>query len=270
MAGNWDDEEDESPSSTPAKLVPKSKWDDEEDSDEPVLDSWDASESEDEKPAKPVMAAPPKKTLKQKIAEREEEARKKMEEKIKQLEAEKNETPAERRARLQAIQLQADLDNAADLFGDVVALEDKEIPASSVPTESVLAESVPAESGVLLKEPELEDLALMKPKTREQFDELNARLGDVLTSLSGNPAYATTFLPSLMKALVQPLNSEQVRKCASTLTAVGNEKIKEERAADKPSKKKKSKPGLSNASAKIDDNVDTTNYSRYDELDDFM
>ncbi|KAK9320327.1 eukaryotic translation initiation factor 3 subunit J [Lipomyces orientalis] len=270
MAGNWDDEEDESPSSTPAKLVPKSKWDDEEDSDEPVLDSWDASESEDDKPAKPVTAPPPKKTLKQKIAEREEEAKKKMEEKLKQLEAEKNETPAERRARLQAIQLQSDLDNAADLFGDVVTLEDKKVSASSMPAESVPAESVPAESGVLLKEPELEDLALMKPNTREQFDELNVRLCAALTSLSRNPAYATTFLPSLMKALVQPLNSEQVRKCASTLTAVTNEKIKEERAADKPSKKKKSKPGLSNSSAKIDDNVDTTNYSRYDEVDDFM
>ncbi|KAK9433992.1 eukaryotic translation initiation factor 3 subunit J [Lipomyces doorenjongii] len=260
MAGNWDDEEDESPNSTSAKLVPKSKWDDEEDSDEPVLDSWDASESDNEKPAKPAPSIPPKKSLKQKIAEREEEAKKKVEQKLKELEAEKSETPAERRARLQAIQLQADLDNAADLFGDAVEVEDAKVPA-------VMA---PAESGAPSGEPDLEDLAVMKPNTKEQFDELNTRLGALLTGLSRNPAYATTFLPSFMKTLVQPLNSEQVRKCASALTAVSNEKIKEERAADKSSKKKKAKPGLANASAKIDDAVDTTNYSRYEEFDDFM
>ncbi|KAK9240403.1 eukaryotic translation initiation factor 3 subunit J [Lipomyces kononenkoae] len=266
MAGNWDDEEDESPTATPAKLVPKSKWDDEEDSDEPVLDSWDASESDDEKPAKPAPAIPAKKTLKQKIAEREADAKKKVEEKLKELEAEKNETPAERRARLQAIELQSDLDNAANLFGDVLELEDKQVPqAPQVP-----AANVSAEGGAQIKEPDLEDLAIMKPNTKEQFDELNTRLSVLLTSLSRNPAYATTFLPSFMKTLVQPLNSEQVRKCASTLTAVSNEKIKEERASDKSSKKKKTKPGLANASAKVDDAVDTTNYSRYDEIDDFM
>ncbi|KAK9369104.1 eukaryotic translation initiation factor 3 subunit J [Lipomyces kononenkoae] len=260
MAGNWDDEEDESPTATPTKLVPKSKWDDEEDSDEPVLDSWDASDSDDEKPAKPEPTIPAKKSLKQKIAEREAEAKKKMEERLQKLEAEKNESPAQRRARLQAIELQSDLDNAANLFGDMTELEDKQVPAIKASTES----------GAQIKEPDLEDLAIMKPTTKEQFDELNTRLGVLLTALSRNPAYATTFLPSLMKTLVQPLNSEQVRKCASTLTAVSNEKIKEERGGDKSSKKKKSKPGLANASAKIDDAVDTTNYSRYDEVDDFM
>ncbi|KAK9467646.1 eukaryotic translation initiation factor 3 subunit J [Lipomyces arxii] len=272
MSGNWDDEEEEVEVSAPARLVPKSKWDDEEDSDT-VLDSWDASDDED-KP-KPVVAAPPKKTLKQKIAEREEAVRKAAEEKMKKLQLEQ-ESLNDRRERLKKMQLQSDLDNAADLFGDITNEPSLTPPSKKVSgddensEESSDEESAEEEPPAPVSVAQLEDLDVMNPKTKAEFEELNTKLTAALVSLSRNPVYATVFLPQFLKNVVGPLNSEQVRKCASTLTTVSNEKLKEERAADKPKKGKKGKPGLAAASAKIDDAVDTTNYSRYDEMDDFM
>ncbi|KAK7206500.1 eukaryotic translation initiation factor 3 subunit J [Myxozyma melibiosi] len=276
----WDDEEDESPS----VLAPKSKWDDEEDSDEPILDSWDADSSDEEGGSKASVPAPqPKKKipLSQKIAEREAAKKAELEEKRKQLlEAE---TPDQRRARLRQIEIEADLDNAADLFGDV-SIDDVGRPAAASSAASVedgseassTRQSTPAAAAVEsvpLAEIDIAKLPLFaSAKTKTDLEALSNKLSETLTAqLQKNPNYTVTFLPQLFKSLVGPLNSEQVRKLASSLTAVSNEKLKEEKAAENPKKsKKKGKPALSAASAKIDDNIDTTNYSKYDEFDDFM
>ncbi|KAK9479964.1 eukaryotic translation initiation factor 3 subunit J [Lipomyces japonicus] len=244
---NWDDEEEET------QFTGNSKWDDEEDSDEPLAESWDASDSDDEN-KNPVTVAPVKKKvpLKQRIAEREAQKAKEKEEAQRALEEE--ESPADRRERLRQAEIEADLNNAADLFSGAVSITDEE----KKELEST-------------QETDISTLAVFKPRTKQDFEELQTKLGPLLAGLSDNAQYNTTFLPAFIKSLVAPLNGEQVKKLTSTLTAVSNEKIREEKAAEKTGKtKKKSKPGLSNASAKIDDAVDTTNYSRYDEFDDFM
>ncbi|KAK9452669.1 eukaryotic translation initiation factor 3 subunit J [Dipodascopsis uninucleata] len=254
----WDDEEDES---SVTNLAPRSKWDDEEDSDTPVLDSWDASDDEENKPVVPAPQPKKKVPLSQKIAEREAQKQMEKEEALRKLR--ESETPEERRARLQQIELEADLNNAADLFGTSVSLKDDGV-------HDALTEQEELEMEKAKKEVDLESLSIFRPKTKSEFEALSEKLGSLLSALSHNPHYNTVFLPTFLRTLALPLNSEQVRKNSSILTAISNEKIREERAADKPKTKKKSKPALTSASAKVDDSVDTTNYSRYDDFDDFM
>ncbi|KAK9472568.1 eukaryotic translation initiation factor 3 subunit J [Dipodascopsis tothii] len=253
---NWDDEEEEFVSSTSAVVsAPKSKWDDEEDSDAPILDSWDADSEDEAKKSADVPAPQPRKkvSIQQRVAEREEKARLERERKLAELAEEENETEAERRARLQRMQLESDLNNAADLFGGVDLDDDtKQVAAATA-------------------EVDLASLPLFQPKTKAEFEELSKQLADVLTGLAKAPNYMI-FLPQFMKALAAPLSSDNTRKCTSVLTAYGNEKLKDEKAAEKNKGKKKSaaKPNLSNASAKIDDSRDTTNFSKFDDFDDFM
>lgn len=188
------------------------------------------------------------------------------------------ETPDQRRARLRQIELDADLDNAADLFGDVsIEAVGKPEPAvassdsasrQSTPSSSAAS---PAAESISPAEIDIATLPIFKAKTKLDFENLAEKLGETLSTLTTSPNYSVILLPLLLKGLAGPLNSEQVRRLASTLTAISNEKLREEKAAENPKKgKKKGKPTLSAASAKINDTVDTTNYSKFDEFDDFM
>ncbi|KAK9447360.1 eukaryotic translation initiation factor 3 subunit J [Limtongia smithiae] len=320
----WDDEESSGDEAAPAptKLIPKSKWDDEEDSDAPVLDSWDAEDSDSEaakakKAAANVPAPQPRKkmTLQERIEEREAQKAAERKAELERRKEVESETAEQRRKRLHAIELQADLDNAVSLFGDAVMSdyhdedgEDEEesesdesttdeeddndvtttkkslvtvkgapkplskTPSAASSVSSVARSQKPIISAVPSAKKELtfDSLPILRPKTKAEFEALAAQLGAHLAACAGNPQYMTTFMTPFLKALCAPLNSEQVRKCTSTLTTMSNEKIKEERIADKGVKKGKGrgKPALSNASAKIVDEVDTTHFN--DDFDDFM
>lgn len=52
-------------------------------------------------------------------------------------------------------------------------------------------------------------------------------------------AHYTLFLQELTKQLAKDLPSEQIKKISSSLTALGNEKMKEEKTAEKGGKKTK-------------------------------
>ncbi|KAK9458582.1 Hcr1p [Lipomyces oligophaga] len=272
----WDDEEDEVPSS----LTPKSKWDDEEDSDDGVLDSWDASsddsdDSENKKKTTATTAVPAKKKvpLAQKIAEREAAKKAEQEERRKKL-AELAESENDRRTRLRQAEIDADMDNAATLFG-ASSIDDSDIAAGNGSLESDPKPAAAAVKTVVAAPPlssiTLNSLPMFKAKSQAELDYLQDQLSEALKLLETHRNYASNFLPALLKAIAAPLNSEQVKKLASTLSAIGNEKLREERLAEKPkSGKGKKKPSLAAASAKIDDNIDTTNYDQYNDFDDFM
>lgn len=81
-------------------------------------------------------------------------------------------------------------------------------------------------------------LPLFDPKTKGQFEKLRETLIPVLTNNS-KKAHYVLFLQEFSKQLAKDLPSEQIKKIASGLTALSNEKMKEEKLAEKGGKKSK-------------------------------
>lgn len=238
----WDDEESDSDSSssTPAVGVPgaaaRRKFDDEED-DSDVLDSWDADDSEAE-------AEKAKKAAEAKAKADAEAAAKKVpkSERIAQLKAKRavqavlddeedyeDETEAERRERLRRTEQDADLAHAADMFGDAG------LSAGRAKTKTA---AVVIDSKDPTKTVDIAKLPLFDPKTKAQFELLRVTLGPVIAAHS-KKAHYSLFLQEFTKTLARDMPSDQIKKLASGLTALGNEKMKEEKAADKGGKKTK-------------------------------
>lgn len=258
----WDDEESEStpPSSPPVVAARRGKFDDEEDDDD-VLESWDAAEDSEVEREKEKKAAEAKakaeaeakanhKSKSQRIEEkRQANMRKKMEE---DMEAESDdETEAEKRARLREEEKASDLANAEDMFGNIgisnnrgankaVTVQESEDPASAV---------------------DLSSMKLFKPATPAEFRKLNEVLTGLLTQNSKKPQYAI-FMQDFAKQLVKDLNSDQIRKISTGLSTMSNEKMKEEKAAEKGGKKTKAaktKPSVV-ASKDVSTRADTMAY----------
>ena len=81
-------------------------------------------------------------------------------------------------------------------------------------------------------------LPLFNPITKAQFETLRNTLVPILCS-SSEKGYYGIFLQEMYKQLARDLPSEQIKKIASGLTALSNEKLKEEKAGDKSNKKSK-------------------------------
>ncbi|KKZ58588.1 translation initiation factor 3 subunit J [[Emmonsia] crescens] len=240
----WDDEEESTPPSSPplvAVTTQRRKFDDEEDSDE-VVEDWEAaedSEVEREKAAKTAAekakaeaeALANKKSKAQRIQERMEQRRRE------QLSSEDDdddedddEDAATQRARLRRTEQDADLAHAQDLIGDI----DLNRTRSTVPKAAVVI----SDTSDPTKSIDLSTLPLFKPGTKTQFAELTEALIPLLTAQSKKPQYAL-WAQDFAKKLVKELSSGDIKKIASALTAVGNEKLKEEKAAEKGGKKSK-------------------------------
>ncbi|KAK3828761.1 MAG: translation initiation factor eIF3 subunit [Benniella sp.] len=222
----------------------KKQWDDEDVEEDDIKEEWDASsESEEEKEVKPV-AKPKKLTLTEKIAQREAEAeRKKLASQEKKIADETEEERQERLEREKKAMIESDIANAADLFGGV---------------------QVTGATGT-------SQLETMKPKTKEEFNEFTTALVTLIQKHEKQGLYVS-FLDGLFRELGQgqACRDVDVRKFASTLTTVANEKQKAAKEAQKNKKKGSSKPSL--AAAKVNTVVDTRDYSNDydDEFDDFM
>lgn len=81
----------------------------------------------------------------------------------------------------------------------------------------------------------------MDPKSKEEFQLLSDRLIELIKRHQDKPLYAM-FVEMHVKALAAPLKDVDVRKVASGLTALANEKQKEQR--EKASGKKKPKAAV--------------------------
>ncbi|EEH10599.1 conserved hypothetical protein [Histoplasma capsulatum G186AR] len=238
----WDDEEESTPPSSPplvSTTTQRRKFDDEEDSDD-VVDDWEAaedSEVEREKAAKAAAAkakaeaeaAANKKSKTQRIQERKEQRR------HEQLSSDDDdddddEDEAAVRARLRRTEKDADLAHAQDLIGDI----DLNRTRSTIPKAAVVI----GDKSDPTKSIDLSAIPLFKPGTKTQFAELTDALIPLLTAQSKKPQYAM-WAQDFAKKLVKELPSGDIKKIASALTAVGNEKLKEEKAADKGGKKSK-------------------------------
>lgn len=202
-----------------------------------VLESWDAaddSEVEREK-AKKAAEAQAKaeaekkanhKTKSQRIEERRQEnlRRRQMEDEM----SSEEEDEATRRARLRKTEKDSDMRHAEDLFGDLsvggqrsgakpVTLSDDSDPTKSI---------------------DLSALGIFNPNTKDQFAKLRETLVPLLVNNS-KKAHYVLFLQEFTKQLCKELPSDQVKKIASGLTTLSNEKMKEEKAAEKGGKKTK-------------------------------
>ncbi|KAI0966305.1 putative eukaryotic translation initiation factor 3 subunit EifCj [Xylaria arbuscula] len=272
----WDEEESDSSGSSSSSPAPgavrRNKFADEED-DSDVLESWDAaedSEVEREKAKKAAEAkekadaeaAANKKSKTQRIAERQAEKARLLA-KGSDSESEDEETEAERALRLRRTEKESDLKHAEDLFGNA-GLSLRTGRKATTSGSIIQIDSDPN------KTVDLATLPLFKPSTKSQFENLRNTLVPIIGA-SHKKAHYALFLQELAKQLAKDLPSDQIKKISSTLTALGNEKMKEEKAADKSGKKTKAQK---TKTALVTNRPNTTDVGAYGEEafgeDDFM
>ncbi|KAL2207183.1 eukaryotic translation initiation factor 3 subunit J [Sarocladium strictum] len=273
----WDDEESSSgssasaPSSPPVTAVQRRRVFEDEEDDSDVLDSWDAaedSEVEREKAKKAAEAkakadaelAASKKSKAQRVAEHK--AQRALEREQEGLFSdEEDETPAERRERLRRTEKDADLAHAEDLFGGIGISNNRK--GTTVGAAVVVDPNDPNNTV------NIADLPLFNPTTKTQFTNLRETLAPIITS-SSKKAHYSLFLQEFSKQLAKELPSDQIKKIASTLTALSNEKMKEEKAA--MSGGKKTKAAKTKVSV-VTNRANTTDMGTYEDTfgdDDFM
>lgn len=85
---------------------------------------------------------------------------------------------------------------------------------------------------------DLSSLHIFNPNTKDQFTKLRETLVPLLVANSKKGQYSL-FLQEFTKQIAKELPSEQIKKIASGLTTLSNEKMKEEKAAEKGGKKTK-------------------------------
>lgn len=144
--------------------------------------------------------------------------------------SEEEEDESERRARLRRTEKESDLAHAEDLFDGIGISNDR---AKTIPGSNVVIDSKNPDNTV-----DLAKLPIFNPLTKKQFEQLRQVLVPVITANSKKGQYGL-FLEEFAKELAKELPSEQIKKIASSLTRAGNEKQKEEKAADKGGKKSK-------------------------------
>lgn len=230
-------------------MAVNSRFDDEDDD---VLDNWEAAgESDDDELSK--MNEPTRKRVPvhQRIAERENKERLELEKKAIESAIEDEKTKKER---LRQAQFESDLNHATNLLGEA----DLHPRSRASNTSSVSTPVGPTK---------LSDLAIFKAKTKADFDTLRKTLAPLLNELSETSSTMhANFVIELCRDVCKPLSPDQIRKVTSTLTALSNEKVREERA----NRGKKKKPIVKASSTKVDEVRDTTNYEEFDDDDDFM
>ncbi|KAK3361194.1 eukaryotic translation initiation factor 3 subunit J [Lasiosphaeria ovina] len=274
MAHGEQEEEDSSssaPDSPPTAPARRGKFDDEEAEDSDVLESWDAAEdseverekvkkAEEAKAKAEAEAAANKKSKAQRIAERQAE-RLRILAQADDDSSDEEETEAQKRERLRSTEKESDLRHAEDLFGAIGIINRKATTAGS----AVVIDANDPNTTV-----DLASLPLFKPSSKTQFEQLRSTLVPILLDSSKKPQYVL-FLQEFTKQLAKDLPSDQIKKIASTLTTLSNEKMKEEKAAEKGGKKSKAAKtkttlvGVSRAPA-----ADVNSYEDTFADDDFM
>jgi translation initiation factor 3 subunit J len=86
---------------------------------------------------------------------------------------------------------------------------------------------------------DFESLLTFNPRTKEDFQHLSSRIIELVMKRHESKPLYPSFVEHHVKELAQPLKDVEVRKAASALTTLANEKQKEQR--EKASGKKKSK-----------------------------
>ncbi|KAI9681665.1 MAG: Translation initiation factor 3 subunit J component [Trizodia sp. TS-e1964] len=262
----WEDEDDSS-SSPASPIIPtgrRSKWDDEEEEDSDVIESWDAADDSEEEEKKQKAAAERKaiadaealankKTKAQRIAERIAQKAKSEESS-----SEEDEDESAKRERLRKTEQDSDLLHAEDLLGSLGNPVKRSAAKSSLTQDPSNPEN-PID---------ISALPLFNPNNKESFAKLRDTLGPVISAHSKKAQYQL-FLQEFSKLLAKDLASDQIKKIASGLTALSNEKLKEEKLAERGGKKSKAAKGKVALVASRDtiSRADVTSYDDNDNYD---
>ena len=202
-------------------------------------DSWEDSDAEEAPKALDTTGPLPplrqKGITKAKIAEREaaETAR------IREIEEQNGEDSSEKKRRERQMQMQQDLENARSLFGDAT------IAAAAAAAGNPNGVSLSLLNGGETPNDAL--AAFSNPKTKQDFEALSEALAKQIIDLHGSKPLYAHFVDTFVRALCLPLKDLDVKKSASTLTALGNEKqrlAKEASGTGKKGGKGKVKPSL--------------------------
>ena len=155
------------------------------------------------------------------------------------------------RARARQREQEADLKHAEDLIGSIG------ITKGRSDTKSVVALGSANPEGVV----DLSTIPIFNPNTKDQFVSLRETLVPLIAANS-KKAHYTLFMQEFSKQIVHDLSSEEIKKIASGLTTLSNEKMKEEKAAEKGGKKTKAAKSKASLVASRDASLkaDTTSY----------
>lgn len=167
------------------------------------------------------------------------------------------ESEGERRARLRKTEQDADLRHAEDLFGG----------AGTGPKRTAGAKRVTlADDSDPDKVLDLSSLSIFNPSSKDQFLKLRETLVPLFNNNNKKAQYVL-FLQEFTKQISRDLPSDQIKKIASGLTTLSNEKMKEEKAAEKGGKKSKAAKTKASlvASRDVSYKADTATYE--DDLD---
>ncbi|OCK74715.1 translation initiation factor eIF3 subunit [Lepidopterella palustris CBS 459.81] len=189
------------------------------------------------------------KSRSQRIEEKRMQAMKRRQEEEEESSEDEDET--EKRARLRKTEQDADLAHAEDLFGDIGISKHR----SAVKPVTIQDTADPTKAF------DISSLALFKPQTKDQFLKLRETLVPLI-SANAKKAHYVLFLQEFTKQIAKDLPSDQIKKIASGLTTLSNEKMKEEKAAEKGGKKSKAAKHKVNLVAARDTSykADTTAY----------
>jgi len=243
---SWDSEDFDVDTNEPAVVGVSDKWEG-EDEDDDIADSWDALD-EDEDKEKPKTTTQPKKkkTLDEKIKEREEKRRleklAREEERKREEEANRELTPEEQMAeklRQQRLQEESDLELAKEAFG--------------------ITEDMPG----------VKTIDKFVPDNREEFNELSQMLVTKLQDLENKSEYPG-FLETLFRDCCASVDAETIKKIASTLNVLASEKQKLSKPKAGKKKGAKTTNTLKAGKASTKSDMSGFNDDYYDEYEDFM
>lgn len=243
MDEEWDADTFEPQEIKTALSVGANKWEG-EDEDEDVKDNWEDEEEEEKKDvekqetAKLVQARKTKKSLAEKIEEKEQRLREEAEMKAK--DRERQELTAEEilaeKLQQQKLQEESDLRVAMETFG--------------------VAETSTAVG-----------IDVINPNSSEELDELQTAISKKIQLYNKSPHFPA-FAEDLIRNICVNLGSQDLKKLKATVENMYLEKTR----AEKGDKAKKSK-GKGKVKLKVEDDhafVNEYSYGGYEEYDDFM
>ncbi|KAG2307943.1 hypothetical protein Bca4012_083101 [Brassica carinata] len=225
-----DDWEAEDFQPTPAKVELKSNWDDEDVDENDIKDSWEEEDDDDDEPTPaPVVKPAPKKAAAAKVVEK----------KGKSVEAPKEPSkdepidPIADKLRMQRLVEEADYQATAELFG---------------------------------AKTEAKSVDIFIPKSESDFLEYAEMISRKLVPYEKSFHYIG-LLKAVMRLSVANMKAADVKEVASSISAIGNEKLKAEKEAAAGKKKTGKKKQLH--VDKPDDDLVSGPYGAMDD-DDFM
>lgn len=268
--------------------IAKMSWDDAGNDDAVLMDSWDAEvdfagdepilDSWDEEPKAKKEAAKPKPKPK---AGGKKNA--KGEEKKEQVLAIDELDPQTRKELMKKAELESDLNNAADLLGDLEMAEEHP-RARAMQKEQELATQAALLRPAMTKDTPIEDHPLFKAETKKEYQDLRKALATAIVTMHEKSSlnYSSSLAIDLIRDVSKPMSIENIRQTVATLNILIKDKEKAERQArlarvkggtatgGAGKKKAKAKTNLGGAFKKDQDfDVDDINYDDFG-ADDFM